>query len=222
MFKKPRWRSTSIWMGWTYGNENQNTATVIQRLPSLDTPFSSWATMNQTHSDIVYSVDQSGNVGEGDGLITSEKGLGLVIQTADCVPVFLIADGDSGPQIAAVHAGWRGVANRIVVKTVEQMGTVHTAIIGPCIGVNRYEVGEEVIEAMVEAGIPREICTQERTPRPHLDCRLAVGHQLRECNIRIIETNGGCTFSDKGWASYRRDGKKAGRILSVIGMVEGQ
>ena len=57
----------------------------------------------------------------------------------------------------------------IVLRAIEQMSNVHTAIIGPCIGVNRYEVGEEVIEAMIDAGIPREICAQERTPRPHLD-----------------------------------------------------
>lgn len=219
MFKFPRIAQSNIWMGWTFGSVNADKATVIERLPSLQTPFGRWATINQTHSDIVQVVDEPGTVGEGDGTITSQVGLGLVIQTADCVPVFLIGEQDGMTQVAAVHAGWRGIANQIVVRAIEQMDTIHTAVIGPCIGVNRYEVGEEVIQAMVDAGIPREVCTQERVPRPHLDVKMAVAHQLRQAHIRTIETSGACTYSNTGWASYRRDGQNAGRILSVIGIV---
>ena len=62
-------------------------------------------------------------------------------------------------------------------------------------------------------------CTQERTPRPHLDVKMAVAHQLRQSHVRTIETSGSCTFSNTGWASYRRDGIDAGRVLSVIGIV---
>lgn len=219
MFKFPRLSYPNIWMGWTFGSVNADKATVIERLPFLQTPFSEWATINQTHSDIVHWVREHGTVGEGDGTITSRPSLGLVIQTADCVPVFLIGEKDGNPQIAAVHAGWRGIANEIVIRAIEQMNSVHTSIIGPCIGVNRYEVGEEVIQAMIDVGIPREICTQERTPRPHLDVKMAVAHQLRQSHVRTIETSGACTYSNVGWASYRRDGQEAGRILSVIGII---
>ena len=220
MFKKPHWGSSSIWLGWTYGSENQTKSTVIERIPSLLTPFGKWATMNQTHSNIVHTTQVIGSVGVGDGLITEQFGLGLVAQTADCVPVFLVGGGKDCPQVAVIHAGWRGIANQIIIKAIEKMDDVHTAIIGPCIGVNRYEVGEEVIQLMIDAGIPREICTQDRSPRPHLDCRLAVAHQLRNAQVRRIETNGSCTFTDTGWASYRRDKVQSGRILSVIGIVE--
>lgn len=206
-------------MGWTYGDENHDKSSVVERLPSLVTPFTQWATIDQTHSDTVKVVTTSGNAGEGDASITTSPGLGLVIQTADCVPVFLIGELEGHPQIAAVHAGWRGVANQIVSRALEQMSNVHTAVIGPCIGVQHYEVGEEVIDAIVAAGIPREVCTQERIPRPHLDVRMAVAHQLRQSHIRTIETSGACTFSNANWASYRRDGANAGRILSVIGIV---
>ena len=99
------------------------------------------------------------------------------------------------------------------------MSNVHSAVIGPCIGVNRYEVGEEVIEAIVETGVPREVCMVERVPRPHLDVKKTTAYQLRQSGIRNIETMGFCTYSDDGWASYRRDGSTAGRIISLIGLL---
>ncbi len=218
-WKKPVTIFPRVWMGWTYGAVNHSKDTVAQRVHRLNSPFSEWSLIDQTHSDIVRVVQQSGPQGEGDAQRTSLNDIGLVVQTADCVPVFLIAGRESSLQVAVVHAGWRGIANKVVLKTLAGMDDVHTAVIGPCIGVNRYEVGEEVVDAIVQTGVPREVCVQERTPRPHLDCRLAVAHQLRSAHVRNIEVAGFCTHSDKGWASYRRDAQQAGRILSVIGIV---
>ncbi len=219
VWKKPVTTFPNVWMGWTYGEVNHSKDTVAQRVKRLNSPFSQWALLDQTHSDTVHVVKNAGAQGEGDAQTTCLIQVGLVVQTADCVPIFLIAGRADSLQVAVVHAGWRGIANGIVPKTIEKMKDVHTAVIGPCIGVNRYEVGEEVIEAVVKTGVPREICAQERNPRPHLDCRLAVDHQLRSAHVRNIEIAGFCTHSDMGWASYRRDAQQAGRILSVIGIL---
>ena len=219
VWKHPRSTWPNVWMGWTYGAANASQDTVANRVQQLSAPFDTWALIDQTHSDIVKHVTVSGSQGEGDAQFTAVGNIGLVVQTADCVPIFLIGKQNGSLQVGVVHAGWRGVANQIVKRSVEQMSEVHTAIIGPCIGVNRYEVGEEVIDAIVATGVPREVCTQERSPRPHLDVRLAVAHQLRSSHVRNIETAGFCTYKDMGWSSYRRDAKKAGRILSIIGVL---
>ncbi len=219
VWKRPHTTHPKIWMGWTYGEPNHSKDTVAQRVPFLDAPFSQWSFVDQTHSDIVKRVHSMGSQGEGDAQYTSLKGLALVVQTADCVPIFLLGERQGVPQIGVVHAGWRGIANQITKRTIEEMGSVHTAIIGPCIGVNHYEVGEEVVEAIVATGVPRDACVQERTPRPHLDTRLAVAEQLRQQGVGCIEMTGYCTFKDRNWASYRRDGALAGRILSVIGIL---
>ena len=219
--KQPRLSVGNVWMGWTYGVLNQSKQTVKERVSTLEVPFRSWSLIDQTHSDIVKCAIGPGSLGEADAQYTSEIELGLAIQTADCVPVFLIGRSESGAtQIGAVHAGWRGLANQIIVKTVTQMSNVHSAVIGPCIGVHRYEVGEEVVDAIVEAGVPRDICALEKDPRPYLNVKVTAAHQLRQAGVRNIETMGYCTYSDSGWASYRREGSAAGRIISMIGILE--
>ena len=127
-------------------------------IPELDHGFGTrlWkpdpltmATMHQVHSNSVLAVDRPGPAGEGDALITCMRGLILSIKTADCYPI-LIADPRTR-SIAAIHAGWRGTAGRIVAETVARMqadfgaspGDLHAAI-GPGIGICCYEVGEEV------------------------------------------------------------------------------
>ena len=90
---------------------------------------------------------------EADGLVTDEKGLGLIIFTADCVPV-LLYDGARGVA-AAVHAGWRGTALDIAGKAVLKMTEVYgcrpeniNAAIGPCISGCCFETNEDVPNAM--------------------------------------------------------------------------
>jgi len=118
------------------------------RLWSPD-PLMPMATLRQVHSNRVLTVDQPGPAGEGDALITCIRGLILSIKTADCYPI-LIADPRTR-SIAAIHAGWRGTAGRIVAETVAKMQTDFGAnpqdlqvAIGPGIGLCCYEVGEEV------------------------------------------------------------------------------
>ena len=219
-FKHPRLANEQIWMAWTYGDLNHSKDSVRLRVYSTNTPFSRWSFIDQTHSNIVKEAKADGSLGEADAQYTSQIGLGLTVQTADCVPIFLIGRLDTGDlQVGVVHAGWRGLANQIIVKTVHEMSNVHSAVIGPCIGVNRYQVGEEVIEAMLKAGVPREVCAVERLPRPHLDVKRTAGYQLRQAGVRNIETMGFCTYTDNRWASYRRDGASAGRIISMIGVL---
>ena len=115
--------------------------------------------LRQIHSDIVHRVDAVENTAtenasrddtpQGDALFTRERGVLLVVQTADCIPI-LLAD-PRHRAVAAVHAGWRGTLCRIVEKTLGRMkmefGTRPEDVIaalGPGIGQCCYEVGPEV------------------------------------------------------------------------------
>ncbi len=113
------------------------------------------AALRQIHSDVVYVVGSAFPQGEqgpkGDALITLEPGVLLTIQTADCIPI-LLAD-TKRHAVAAIHAGWRGTAQRIAEKTLGRMqmefGTRPQDVIaalGPGIGECCYEVGHEVVK----------------------------------------------------------------------------
>jgi len=112
--------------------------------------------LKQTHSDVVHDFRDTlaaSQAVEGDAAITSLPGIAVGIQTADCVPI-LIADKNA-LVVAAVHAGWRGIASRIAYKTVKKIVEAYSispadliAAIGPHSAVCCYEVGEEVVEAV--------------------------------------------------------------------------
>jgi YfiH family protein len=176
------------------------------------------AWVKQVHSAIVLSADGPGRAGEGDAVITRETGLALSVVTADCVPVLVAAGG----WIAAIHAGWRGIAAGVVQATVERLraegaGPARTAWIGPAIGGCCYEVGPEVAEAVAAASTPDAILAWPGSARPHLDLLHAVRTQLEAAGLTDVHPLVACTRCDTARLhSYRRDGNAAGRNLAVI------
>ena len=92
---------------------------------------------------------------EVDGHVTDRPGLALLVLTADCLPVALAAPG----RVAMLHCGWRGIAGGIVARGVEAFDEPPVAVVGPGIGQDHFEVGEEVLEAF--ADVPG------RRRRPH-------------------------------------------------------
>jgi hypothetical protein len=161
---------------------------------------------------------------EADALVTDDAGTVLSVRIADCVPVLLTGDG--GRIVAAVHAGWRGVVSGVVVRTIEAMreryGLVPgagVAAIGPCISVANFEVGEEVAEAFVAAGMG-EAVSRSHGVKPHVDLVGAVMGQLVAAGIEreAIDVTDRCTYRDAAeFFSFRRDGKASGRLAAVIG-----
>ncbi len=183
-------------------------------------------TPRQTHSARVWTLGQALEAWperlEGDALIMDRPGFLVGVRTADCAPI-LLADPET-KAVAAVHAGWRGTAARIVEAAVEalerQFGCDPArleAVIGPSIGRERYEVGEEVAERFE----PEEIVRREGTPRPFLDLVEANRRQLLRAGLsreRVFAADL-CTYDDERFFSYRRDGA-AGRMLAVVGIAE--
>ena len=177
-----------------------------------DSPPVAWG--RQIHSAVALPA-RPGLCGEGDALYTREAGMALSVITADCVPVLLA--GSRG--LAAVHAGWRGVAGGVVAASLAKLDgplSGWTAWVGPAIGPCCYEVGEEVAE-QVAAASSAEVVSQGPVGLPHLDLQAAVRVQLETADIGEIEVLRHCTRCDaeRLW-SYRREGKGAGRNMAFI------
>ena len=171
------------------------------------------ASLQQIHSERCLIVAAPGCAGEGDALITDRPGVPVSVRTADCFPI-LLADLRRRT-VAAIHAGWRGTAARIVSVTIGRMRTECktdpadiVAAIGPGIGACCYEVGEEVAQRFGRrAG--------------HLDLAGANRAQLVEAGVPEgrIEVLGLCTLCEPArFHSYRRDGEAAGRMVSFIAL----
>lgn len=156
---------------------------------------------------------------EADALVCCTPGLLVGVLTADCVPV-LLADGEAGV-VAAAHAGWRGLVAGVLEQTVTTMvargARVEriSAAVGPCIGAQAYEVGDEVAGAFTRL----EGVVRRDTPRPHVDLARAAELLLRSAGVVEPAVAHRCTYAEAQlFHSYRRDGAAAGRQLSAIGL----
>jgi YfiH family protein len=154
-------------------------------------------------------------VGRCDGLMTDELGLGLLVWTADCVPVLM----SGGGVVAAVHAGWRGAAAGIVTSCLRRLQVEYgvpssqvRVMLGPAVGACHYQVGPEVTEALGADGGDESLWLDD----DRVDLRRFIEEQVARAGVAQVEHIGGCTACDPRLASYRRDGAAAGRQWSLI------
>ena len=174
----------------------------------------SFSLLSQVHGNSILYSQNGGLCGEADAFYTDKKGIALVIRTADCVPILVF----SKDRVAAIHAGWRGLTTDIIEKTVSLIPNPIGAVIGPCIQQLNYEVGEEVVAQLSVQGIPESLFVDRTKAKPHVSLpHVAQWHLLRS-GLPTVEIVDICTFSDQRFHSYRRDGSKAGRIASFIGL----
>jgi YfiH family protein len=153
-----------------------------------------------------------------DGLITDEDGVALAILTADCVPIVL-ADPTIG-RLAVVHAGWRGIAGGIVSEVLAAFDrpTEVRAAIGPAIGPDHYEVGEDVAMAVGKA-CPSGAVTRRVGSRVQLDLPASVAGILEDARVRRIVKAELCTACEKDrFFSYRRDGSTGRQGVVAVRM----
>jgi YfiH family protein len=174
------------------------------------------AALRQVHSARAVEADEEGFLGEADALHTTRKGLALSVITADCVPIVV-----AGPRrLAAIHAGWRGIADGVVTAGLAAFEPDERAAarawIGPAIGPCCYEVGPDVAAAIAAASHDGVVSDGPRG-RPHLDIRAAVVRQLEAAGVADLTVVGPCTrcHADVLW-SYRREGKMAGRNIGYV------
>jgi polyphenol oxidase len=176
-------------------------------------------TVKQIHSSIVLSGDACDGK-EGDALLSDQPDKLIGIKTADCVPI-LLAD-PTIPVVAAIHAGWRGTAENVVLAAIHELVSLWKtrpenirAAIGPSIGVCCYEVSAEVARRFA-AWLP-ELRNVEHKVK--LDLPRINQLQLGAAGVVDIWTSGECTFcaADRFY-SFRREREQAGRMMSFIGL----
>ncbi len=205
---------------------------------------------HQTHGTGVLKIDaahlsrsadeQAQRMHGIDALITDMHHQCIGVSTADCIPVLLY--DPTHHVIAAIHAGWRGTVADIVGCTIRAMKKYYgtqchqlRAVIGPGIGVEAFEVGDEVYEAFTKAGFPMEQIARRmpcyantdayRTSFPsekwHIDLWAANAHLLETAGLPLqhIMVSGICTYTHyETYFSARRLGIKSGRIFTGIMM----
>lgn len=163
---------------------------------------------------------------EADAVVTQTPNEVLAILTADCMPVLFASN--RGDVVGAAHAGWRGLSSGVLENTVREMCALSvglrsqdiTAWMGPAIGPNAFEVGEDVLQAFQpqgEAIIKRAFIPSKVFPGKYLaDLYCLAEDRLRSIGVSNIQGGRFCTFSDSThFFSYRRDGV-TGRFASFI------
>lgn len=180
--------------------------------------------LQQTHSNKCIQVDTDDSR-EGDAAYSRTNGRVLTIMTADCLPILLC--NHHGTEIAAVHAGWRGLVNGVIENTIAHFTDKRAnliAWIGPAICGNCYEVGEEVrLQAIANDALARTQTAFRKSPnfsekQPKWLANLPYLAELclKKSGVQNIYQSQECTYelSDR-YYSYRKQ-VQTGRIASLI------
>ena len=189
--------------------------------------------LNQVHSTEVVDLDTLGSAVGGavpiaDAAVTRSAGRACVVMTADCLPLLICSQ--DGNEVAAVHAGWRGLANGVVTATLAKLRTKNSDLmvfLGPAIGPQRFAVGDDVLDAFRAAAIarrysePPEQSFAPATPGKYLaNIYNLASAELRGAGVEQIYGGGLCTYADsERFYSFRRDGQ-TGRMASLIWLAD--
>jgi len=169
---------------------------------------------SQVHGREVLHAKRPGLVGEADALICDQPGLLVAMRVADCVPILVAGDG----VVAAIHAGWRGLAAGIIPATMAALGTGRwVAAVGPRICVDCYEVGEEVVDGVGTLVPASSFVRRDLGTRPHADLGAAAAHQLKEGGVTEVDVLPVCTRCSARHWSHRQEGQAAGRQAGLVG-----
>ncbi len=164
--------------------------------------------LDQVHGTRVIDAGSEG-MRQADASFTRQEKIVCAIMTADCLPVLFAGKGVVG----AAHAGWRGLASGILERTVEAIGDENLiAWLGPAIGPNAFEIGEEVLDAF-----PNENRAFFRLEgKWHADLFAISRMKLEKSGVRQVLGGHSCTHgSPEKFFSYRRDGS-TGRMGAFV------
>lgn len=182
-----------------------------------------WSRIKQTHSDVVIKatslLDQSKT--EADAHWTNETGLGLVIATADCLPICVYSK--SIGKIAAIHAGWKGIANQITLKCIESEFPNSCRkdlkiFIGPHILQESFEIETDVFNILKTSDPDLKFYFDEKSKKYYVDLADSLAEQLKKLDVQhdhiyFLDKD---TKTNLRYHSYRRDKEKSGRNLTAI------
>jgi len=172
----------------------------------------------QVHGIRVADLDAGGSTAAADACHTRQPGRVCAILTADCLPVLFAAE--SGEEVAAAHAGWRGLGGGVIEATVRALAVDPRTLLvwlGPAIGPRHFEIGPEVRDELLRAdGGAEAAFTPNARGRFMADLEALARRRLARLGIERIYGGGECThsYSDR-YFSHRRDGQ-TGRQATLI------
>ncbi len=173
--------------------------------------------LQQVHGANV-AVEPGSDEPEVDAAVTRAPGTVLAILTADCLPV--VFAHDDGSEVAAAHAGWRGLAGGVLEATLDAMHAPRERIVawlGPAAGPQAYEIGQEVFDAFVRRDADAASAFVATRPGHwRVDLYALARRRLAIAGVTRVNGGGLCTISDaQRFFSHRRD-QRSGRMATVI------
>ncbi|MDJ0878244.1 MAG: peptidoglycan editing factor PgeF [Halieaceae bacterium] len=184
--------------------------------------------ITQVHGTLVVDAGEVTGVVEADGIISRQSGITCRVVTADCLPILLC--NRAGTEIAAVHAGWRGLVAGILENALDRLSSPAQELlawIGPAIGQANYEVGAELREAFLGAAEPGQSdavasCFAQRGDKYLADLVALARVRLAAAGVEGVYGGQHCTFADPArFHSWRRDGGTDGRNVTGICILPG-
>lgn len=173
--------------------------------------------LEQVHSNHVHITSNTHlSPPKADAAISKTPGQAVLVMTADCVPILLASSRHI--EVAAVHAGWRGLANHIIANTLKQFrdDPKHVcAWIGPAISMDHYRVDMQRAHLLDPSGL---LSLSDK--KTHHGCNINLKHiaktQLKDLGVEKIYIDPACTYTNSDYYSYRRQnitGRQASGIL---------
>ena len=192
----------------------QNRHILAQRATLPESPR--W--LSQTHGCKVIDSLLWTSGKQADGIISNTINHVCPILTADCLPILLC--NQQGDTVAAIHAGWRGLANGIVERAIANFsGSTKDILVwlGPAIGPEQFEVGQDVVNAFVHHDVLAKQAFRQTDDTHYMaDIYLLARQRLNALGVSEIYGGQFCTVNDpERFFSYRRD-QATGRMASLI------
>ncbi len=203
-------------------NNRQHLADYLQISPQ------NFSWLEQVHGITVVEAETSLNkTVKADACTSTTSETVCTIMTADCLPVLFcnIPQENEAQQVAAAHAGWRGLADGILTKTLATFSQAQHVIawLGPAISQNHFEVGQEVYDAFIKKNPENKKAfktspnTQPAKPKWLASLTELAKIELAQAGINAVYGGDFCTFEQSAlFYSYRRDGARSGRMASLI------
>ncbi|MFO1423013.1 MAG: peptidoglycan editing factor PgeF [Candidatus Competibacteraceae bacterium] len=179
------------------------------------------AWLQQVHGSRVVAAETVREPVVADAAWTRQLGRPCVVMTADCLPILLC--DRAGTVVAAAHAGWRGLAEGVIAATVAQLNVPPMELLawlGPAIGPDAFEVGDEVRAVFLELDGGNVACFRPSPAGRWLaDIYELARRQLRGLGVSAVYGGEFCTFGEpERFFSYRRE-SRTGRMATLIWLV---
>ncbi|MGD9152127.1 MAG: peptidoglycan editing factor PgeF [Gammaproteobacteria bacterium] len=216
LYKQLNLPSEPVWLNQQHSTEVINLGKVLS---SRGLTAGSREQLNLTLDPAVKPRDDGLRDLKVDGAYTNKANVVCAVLTADCLPILLCSN--DGTEIAAIHAGWRGLLNGVVASGVRYFKCQPDELfawLGPAISQQAFEVGEEVREAFIQQDSQAVAAFYPSENSNHFmaDLYQLARFRLHQLGIDKIYGGGFCTYSDhEKFYSYRRD-QQTGRMATLI------